>query len=363
VNTYWGGAVSGIAGCLVFGALPRLRSAPRTRDAILLGIGLGLQLLTRPFEFIILAAVVILFFVPVRSLIVAGLVLLPAVGLTLLQNHQVTGRWMTLPYELSRYQYGVPATFTVQANPIPHRALTAEQQVDYDAQVAVHGNGDSIGRYLRRLATRVRFQRFFFLAPLYLAMPAFLFAVKEYRFKWVLLALALFSVADAFYPYFYPHYIAAATCLFLLVAVKSLELLSRWKIGRDSAALIVILCLAHFAFWYGVHLNGNESMLSSLNGEESWDTVNYGDPEGRIAIQRQLAAAPGRQLVFVHFSPRHGAQEWIHNDADIDRARVVWAIDLGPAEDTALRRYYPDRTAWLMEGDAHPPVLRPYPIP
>ena len=54
MNTYWGGAVSGIAGCLVFGALPRLRTRGRTRDAVILGVGLGLQLLTRPFEFVLL---------------------------------------------------------------------------------------------------------------------------------------------------------------------------------------------------------------------------------------------------------------------------------------------------------------------
>src|SRR5579864_4621121 len=36
MNSFWGGAVSACAGCLVFGALPRLRESGRTRDAGLL---------------------------------------------------------------------------------------------------------------------------------------------------------------------------------------------------------------------------------------------------------------------------------------------------------------------------------------
>src|SRR5271170_2450170 len=70
-NTYWGGSVAACAGCLVFGALPRLRSGaglrPANRNAILLGAGLGLHLLTRPYESIFLLLAVILFFVPARG--------------------------------------------------------------------------------------------------------------------------------------------------------------------------------------------------------------------------------------------------------------------------------------------------------
>lgn len=359
MNSYWGGAVSGIAGCLVFGALPRLKQTARTRDAVLLGVGLSLQLLTRPFEFVLLLAIVLLFFAPVRSLAIAALVLLPAFGLTLLQNKQVTGSWTTLPYQLSRYQYGIPATFTFQANPIPHRPLTVEQKIDYDAQVDVHGTGT----YLTRLGGRVRFYRFFFLAPLYLALPAFLLMLRQYRFAWIVIALGVLWLGDAFYPYFYPHYVAAETCLFLLVTVIGLEKLSRWNL--EAATFILVLCLAHFVFWYGIHLSGNQNLLLALSPEESWDSIDYysaayTDLTGRIAINNRLAMAPGRQLVFVRYYPERTAREWIQNAANIDQSRVVWAIDLGPEEDEILRRYYPDRHPWLLEPDAVPPRLTPY---
>src|SRR5271154_3532528 len=61
MNSYWGGAVSAIAGCLVFGALPRLRDDARTRDAVLLGAGMGIQLLSRPFESIFLLLSIAIF--------------------------------------------------------------------------------------------------------------------------------------------------------------------------------------------------------------------------------------------------------------------------------------------------------------
>jgi hypothetical protein len=377
MNTYWGGAVSATAGCLVFGALPRLRRGPRARDAILLGLGIGVQLLARPFECGLLVLAVILFFAPelrhrlqwhklVRTASIAVLAALPAVGLMLVQNEQATGSWATLPYALSRYQYGVPTTFTFQPNPMPHVPLTMDQQLDYDAQSAIHGQGpENIGSYAERLAGRVRFYRFFFLPPLYLALPFFLLSLREFRFLWVVLALLIFSLGDNFYPYFYPHYIAAAACLFVLVSVIGLERLSQWKIrgdlaGQAASQLLVILCMASFLFWYGFHLFANENASIAMRQYETWDFVNHGDPDGRIAVNDRLAQAAGKQLVFVRYWPRHRFAEWIHNAADIDKSRIVWAQDLGAVDNEKLRRYYPERTVWLLEPDARPPRIEPY---
>ena len=372
MNSYWGGAVSACAGCLVFGALPRLRESGRRRDAAWLGLGLALQLLTRPYESIFLLISVPLFFLPdlrrlARPAAIAALVVLPAIGLMLLQNKQATGSWTTLPYMLSRYQYGVPTTFTVQRLPTPHRQLTREQQLDYDAQSEAHGPGtDTFAAYWTRWASRLRFYRFFMLAPLFLALPAFLVKLREYRFAWVLLTIFLFSLGTTFYPYFYSHYIAALTCLFVLIAVAGLAQLSRWEIrgiavGGECARILLFLCAAHFVFWYGLHVSRDDALIAAMTPYETWDNINHGDPQGRIAIQRQLLTAPGQQLVFVRYWPQHQFQEWVHNAADIDRSRIVWARDLGPEENQRLLRYSPQRTAWLLEPDAHPPRLAVYP--
>jgi len=114
MNNYWGGSLAATAGCLVFGALPRLRESgtlrtrARVRDGVLLGLGLGMHWLTRPYETIFLAIAVLLFFLPalkhslelpllLKPALAAALVLIPAIGLSLLQNKQVTGSWTTLP--------------------------------------------------------------------------------------------------------------------------------------------------------------------------------------------------------------------------------------------------------------------------
>jgi len=367
MNLYWGGAVSGVAGCMVCGALPRLRLAPTTRNAALLGAGLGLQLLTRPFEFVLLAVAVAVFLLPGwrrfrQALPIVAVTLLPAVSLTLAQNKVVTGSWTTLPYMLSRYQYGVPATFTLQPNPVPHRTLTPEQEMDYRAQSIIHGEGpDTMANYLGRLAQRLHWYRFFFCPPLLVVLPAFLASIRwrHRRLLWVLGAILLFALADNFYPYFYPHYVAALTCIFVFTAVAALEFLSRWTAGLAVARLAVILALAHFLFWYGM-LCGNETTLLAAGRFDTADFINYGDPEGRIRVDNQLASFAGKHLVFVRYSPQHLFHEWIHNAADIDAADVVWAADLGEEENRKLIEYYPTRRAWLVEPDARPLQIVPY---
>jgi len=362
-NTYYGGLVSAIAGCMIFGALPRLHT-PGSRVAEIMGAGLGLQILARPFEAALIAVGVMLYLLKARTarrtVGIAALAAAPALGFLALHNHAVTGRWLKLPYVESREQYGVPTTFTFQSLPVPRRALTREQQLDYRAQSIIHGDSETVGGYFERLAARVPFYRFFFPVPLCLALVAFLWRCREPRFRWLLLAVLIVLCGTNFYPYFYPHYIAVLTSVFVLMSVAGLEQVQQWPRFRWATGAIVALCTAQFLFFYGVHLTRNPRWLIAVERYETPNFIGWGDSEGRVEIHRRLAAEPGRQLVFVRYAPTHLFREWVHNGATVDAAPTVWARDLGAAENEILRRYYAGRTAWLLQPDVYPPVLTRY---
>ena len=374
-NSYWGGGhLAATGGCLVFGALRRLRQYARSRDALLLGAGFGIHMLTRQFETVFLLMAIALFFAPdfvhrekwpslLRLCAFASLAVVPIALLILLQNRAVTHSWTTLPEQLHQYQYGAPAALTFDPNPTPHVPLTPQQETDYKAESLQHGPGtDSLARFLLRLEYRVRYYRFFFLPPLYLALVAFFFALRDRQLWWVTATLAIFALGTNLFPYLLLHYLAAATCLFVLVSVIGLREFSRLRIGKTAlgveiAGILILLCIAEFASWYGMHLFETPDLYPILR-YETWDSINHQNPQRRIAVRRQLASIEGRLLVFVRYSPRHIYQnEWVWNEADIDGSRIVYARDLGPEEDAKLIRYYPNRKVLLLEPDASAPQL------
>jgi hypothetical protein len=150
--------------------------------------------------------------------------------------------------------------------------------------------------------------RFFFLAPLYLALPAFLWKLREYRFLWVLLTVILFALGVDFFPAFQSHYVAAVTCLFILMSVVGLEQISRWTIrgwpgGYEPAGLIIYVCIAHFVFWYSLHMLDDAAFSMALRRYETWDVIDRGNSERHLSVSRQLAQTQGKQLVFVRYWP------------------------------------------------------------
>jgi hypothetical protein len=149
------------------------------------------------------------------------------------------------------------------------------------------------------------------------------------------------------------------------VSVKGLQQIHR--VRPEAARILLFLCAAHFIFWYGMHLiesddsNSSTFAVTTARAYETWDSIDRAQPDRRADVNEQLAKIRGPVLLFVRYWPQHIFQdEWVYNEADVDRARVVWARDLGRDENEKLRLYYPGRTAWLLEPDARPPKLSPY---
>jgi len=100
------------------------------------------------------------------------------------------------------------------------------------------------------------------------------------------------------------------------------------------------------------------AVLAHVGIEPRWPRGNLDVP----TVRAQLQSLPGRHLVIVSYhGPNHNVdREWVHNEPDIDNARIVWARDMGDQQNQELLNYFRDRHIWRMDGDESPPKLTPY---
>jgi hypothetical protein len=89
----------------------------------------------------------------------------------------------------------------------------------------------------------------------------------------------------------------------------------------------------------------------------------YWNKTPRSEVKAELEHMPGKQLAIVRYEAGHSTHvEWVYNEPDIDGAKIIWARDMGAAQNAELIRYYPDRQVWLIRAD-DPPYIYPYPEP
>lgn len=393
MNSYWGGSLAGVAGALVFGALPRLERALRRDSArayravilysLLLGAGLGFHFLIRPFETVSLGlcAAVYLVFHGSRGTakepgrfrllwpvaVVAAIPMLCALGVSVLQNHQVTGDWRKLPYVLTREQYGVPQSFVFQKPAVPELPLRQEQRANYEVQLR-HHNSTLWDRVCERVSLM------YFDAGMFLAISLALsvLAWREKRFWWAL-SMALFPlVVSLIYGYFYTHYISGFIAIWMVLALLGLEHLSRIKwAGRPAGALAVLLIVivvfnrparvwAAYLFRELLPPHLQRGFIATTIDEQTSKRPWF----KRLPVEQTLRARGGHHLVFVTELPSssNSTLEWVYNAADIDTSPIVWAHSLGAQKDELLKRYYggSNRSAWLVNRDIGVSTLTPY---
>jgi hypothetical protein len=368
MNSYLGGAVPGIGGALVLGAVRRLRhqGLHKVRQSIWLGIGMLLLMNTRPFEGMVLtvAALVYLALGPSRDgwaqiAVPTGLIL--GVGLIFIgfYNWRVTGHPLQMPYEVNRDTYGWPENLGF----LPIKHVTSRHQAlrdMYAKEIAHHDIYNSWHAFLDSLDIRALENWSFFCGPV-LTIPLLLLpkVFLDRRTRPLVVILALMLGVNLFQMVLYPYHLGPTVpVLFAIIAQGSRHvyvLLSRARPARGMAfALLLPLCVVLAST---LKLTAGELKIPVSYWEHGAETHS----DARAYIQDWLARRPRKQLVMVHYSQSHSPdQEWVYNGADIDHSKVVWAREMDSKSDEQLIRYFQDREVWLLNADAKPEHVQPY---
>jgi hypothetical protein len=399
MNSFWGGAVAGIGGALVLGALPRIWRRARSGHLIAFALGLAILMHSRPWEGAVLGlatlgvlvwmwrkstpalragllrsgtgperppiqpgsgdgpaatgSVVPLKFL--RSAIPAMAILLVSFGAAAYLDYRITGNPFIMPHALYDKQYviaGVFAFLPLLPEPVYRHAVIRDMFTGWNVSVWRIAHDNPIDGVLGKASQIYDF--FFGFWPLLippLLWPYRLKTVEERATAFILvvfLAVAIFPLSGL-----EVHYAAPIAGLLYVRFLQTLSRLHGWRpagkpLGTAVAVFFVTLLVSQFALNLSLMLRGGMAAGPFATA--------------RNAIVQELARMPGRQLVLVRYASGHNPlEEWVWNRAAIDGSQTVWARAMDGAQDADLIRYFRDRKAWLLEADKTPPQLVAYP--
>lgn len=380
MNSYWGGAVAALGGALVLGALPRFRNGPRVQTALVLASGLLILANSRPLEGLLFSLPLLL---SAASILIKGIrsgrttwgatakAVLPAMVLLavgaawmLYYNWRGTGNPLLTPYQVNFQTYHISKPFLFQKpNPIPeyrHESMRTFY-VFHELRYLLISKYD-VG-YIIREKANVYYG--FFIWPFLLLIEACVYVMWRGELRVVLLSMALLA-ADLFAQIWQPHghYAAPAAGAVILALLYSVRHFrnsqSKYAIWGSRALAIVL------AGWM-------ISPIAETLRDPYMLRPNYSGPEAagleaspmplqiqRARIQSDLDARSGKHLIIVHYQRGEPVQDWISNDADIDRAKVIWARDMGYFKNKELVDYFPQRQAWYTDRGDPAALILPY---
>ncbi len=354
MNSYWGGLVPALGGILVTGAWPRLRKAVTLKDSGLLGLGIVVLATSRMYEGLVLCVVACgsLLLVNPRGwrwILGAAPVVAAGLGALLYYNFKVTGSPWLLPYVLHEQQYAAIANFIFLH---PKTVLPVYRHPEFQRLFADWVVRDAAVNRAHPLAKFDLVWGFFFNNwPLVLALACAPFACKNRRLRWAGIMLAGFSVGLFMMAGLLPHYAAPAVGLLLVFEVGGLHWLRYWNPqGKPLGSLLARVAMAAMVVIFIQHVI--QRPVSYTSGPAEFKAL-------RRSLIAQLNAAPGKQLVLVHYSALHNPyMDFVVNGADFDQARILWARAMGAEADRSVIDYFHDRRIWSLEGDDPHPQLK-----
>jgi len=374
MNTYWCASVAALGGALVLGAWPRLRKRPHISHALLMGLGLVILANSRPYEGLVfslpVAAAILWWLLGKRgpalrfslSCVVLPLFMVLTLGAlaTGYYYYQVTDDPLRMTYEVNREAYAT-APYFIWQTPRPEPAYHHVVMRDfYRWELAEFERNRTFAGYSSRAAEKVISWWQFYLGPLLmLPLLAFPRVVRQSKMRLPLLVCAAMLAGFAVQTWTLPHYFAPATGALYILLMQGMRHLWHWPlrrhprrrpIGQALVRAIPALACAMILLRVG-------AVLTHTRIEPAWPRGNL----ERAALLHQLQQLPGRQLVIVSYGPQHNVDhEWVYNDADIDRSKVIWARDMGDAGNRELLRYFKDRHFWRIDGDSSSSTLESY---
>lgn len=369
---YWGGSLTLAGGALALGGFRRLLaqlidepSCIRTRDAIVMAVGMSILILCRPYEgsvvILILLIALLIALLRNRKPVVAVIMraaLSTAAGLAITvawmsyYNWRVTRDPFRMPQQVYVATYNAAPPFLYQEQP-PTPVYRNKQMQDFHNGWELRPylkQRSSLGGLLAGLVERLSrlLRSTFRLWPLLLAFAAIPWALKN---RWAQLALAIwivFTAALLQVTWTFFHYAAPVFPLFFFLAIACLRQLRLWRwhgrpVGLFLARGCILLSLLSLPF-------------------TAWSVSEQNRYPRRSKIIARLEHEGGKHLVVVHYDPAdNNLVEWVYNEADIDHSQIVWARELDPAQDRELLNYFKDRRLWLLQVSRNKAQLVPYP--
>jgi hypothetical protein len=383
IDTYsGGGSIAALGGALVLGGLPRFMKTPRLRYSLLMGVGVVLMAITRPYEGIVLCIPVCIVLArwifsgssrPAPAMVLRRaalpLALIVAAGAWMgYYNYRAFGNPLTPPYAINRATYAMAPYFVWQAaRPEPVYRHAIMRSFYYHNELEDYQKIHRPAGFLPETLLKATKAIFFFagivlLVPLIMMRRVFL----DRRMRFLVLCVLVLMAGMVVEIFFIPHYVAAFTAAFYALGLQAMRHLRVWRAGNQPvgmalARLTVILCVV----MAGMRLYAEPLHLQvSTWPSGGWVAEWYGlGPLGtaRANVEATLERMPGKQLAIVRYSPAHyPVDEWVYNAPDIDTSKVVWAREMDTAENRELIQYYKGRKVWLVQPDAAPAELSPY---